>query len=138
MHIVNVRTTATAKYPRKALFNSHNAPAEIGLLVLLYRRRLYLYRNWHLCAEVDCTNILYVPKVTVPILTFIDNVPKLAVPKTTCTESVCTETILYRKRRPYVKLLCNLTQGRIAAAHGWFSRIRPRGTMCTPYIESQK
>jgi len=28
--------------------------------------------------------------------------------------------------------------GRIAAAHGRFSRIRQVATMCTPYIESQK
>ena len=32
----------------------------------------------------------------------------------------------------------NLTQGRIAAAHGWFSRIRQMAPICTPYIESQK
>ena len=44
---------------------------------------------------MDCTDILYVPKVIVPILTF--NVPKLDVPKKR-TESVCTEIVLYRKR----------------------------------------
>ena len=32
----------------------------------------------------------------------------------------------------------NLTQGRITAAHGWFSRILQVAPMCTPYIESQK
>ena len=32
----------------------------------------------------------------------------------------------------------NLTQGRIAAAHGRFSRILQVAPMCTPYIESQK
>ena len=31
----------------------------------------------------------------------------------------------------------NLTQGRIATAHGWFSRIRQEAPMCTPYTESQ-
>jgi len=47
--------------------------------------------------EVDCTDILYVPKVIVPILTF--NVPKLDVQKKR-TESIilCTEIVLYRKR----------------------------------------
>jgi len=40
--------------------------------VFLYRT--CLYRNWHLCTEVDCTDILYVPKLIVPMLTF--NVPK--------------------------------------------------------------
>jgi len=57
-----------------------------------------LVPNWHLCTEVDCTDILYVPKVIVPILAF--NVPKLGVPKKTRTESVCTEIVLYRKRPP--------------------------------------
>ena len=32
----------------------------------------------------------------------------------------------------------NLTSGRIAAAHGRFSRILQVAPMCTPYIESQK
>ena len=32
----------------------------------------------------------------------------------------------------------NLTQGCIAAAHGWFRCIRQMAPMCTPYIESQK
>jgi len=32
----------------------------------------------------------------------------------------------------------NLTQGRIAAGHGRFSRIRQVAPRCTPYIESQK
>jgi len=32
----------------------------------------------------------------------------------------------------------NLTKGRIAAAHGQFSRIRQVAPMCTPYTESQK
>ena len=32
----------------------------------------------------------------------------------------------------------NLTQGRIAAAHGRFSRILQVAPLCTPYIESQK
>ena len=44
---------------------------------------------------MDCTDILYVPKVTVPILTFsvptVDvpkkHVPKVYVPKLSCTES---------------------------------------------------
>jgi len=45
--------------------------------------------------EVNCTDILYVPKVTVLILTF--NVPKLDVPKKR-TKSACTEIVLYRKR----------------------------------------
>ena len=51
-----------------------------------------------LCTEVDCTDILYVPKVIVPILTFnipkLDVtkktsylVPKVYVPKLSCTES---------------------------------------------------
>jgi len=31
-----------------------------------------------------------------------------------------------------------LTQGRIAAAQGRFSRIRQVAQMCTPYIKSQK
>jgi len=44
---------------------------------------------------MGCIGILYVPKVTVPILTF--NVPEQAVPKKR-TESVCTETVMYRKR----------------------------------------
>jgi len=53
-----------------------------------------LYRNWHLCNEVDCIDILYVPKLIVPILTF--NVSKLDLPKKR-TASVCTEIVLYRK-----------------------------------------
>jgi len=32
----------------------------------------------------------------------------------------------------------NLTQGRIAEAHGRFSHILQVAPMCTPYIESQK
>jgi len=32
----------------------------------------------------------------------------------------------------------NLTYGRIAAAHGWFSRIRQVALMYIPYIERQK
>jgi len=39
---------------------------------MLVPKLTFMYR-------VDCTDILYVPKVTVPILTF--NVPKLNVPK---------------------------------------------------------
>jgi len=79
---VNVRTTATAKSPSKTLFKSQNAPSpEIGSLVLLYRRRFY--QNWHLCTEVDCTDILYVPKVAVPKKL----VPKVYVPKLSCTKS---------------------------------------------------
>jgi len=52
--------------------------------IFLYRT--YLYRNWHLCTEVDWIDILYVPKVIVPILTF--NVSKLDVPKKTYWKSM--------------------------------------------------
>jgi len=44
---------------------------------------------------VDCTDILYVPKVIVPILTF--NVPKLDVPKKRVPKVYVPN--LYRKRR---------------------------------------
>jgi len=43
-----------------------------------------------------------------------------------------------RKREQVVNRQSNLTQGRIAAAHGQFSHIRQMTPMCTPYTENQK
>jgi len=46
-------------------------------------------------------------------------------------------TILYNIRSGDSKLTSgqnNLTQGRIAAAYGWLSRIRQAASTCTPYI----
>jgi len=80
--------------------NIQNSFSSSKTNVLLYRR--CLYRNWHLCTEVDCTHILYVPKVTVTILKMYRN---WLYRKKTCTESVCTETVMYRNRRTPVRII---------------------------------
>ena len=88
---------------------------------------------------MDCTDILYVPKLIVPILTF--NVPKLDVPKKTCTESVCTEIVLYRKRpSPYKVVspsLCSLPTTRteqIPGSHRTRTEPNPKNDASRPSL----
>ena len=58
------------------------------------------------CTEGDCADISYVPKVTVPILTFNvpkptvpkKHVPKVYVPKLSCTESDVPHKLYYKNR----------------------------------------
>jgi len=80
-------------HTRKALFKSQNAPAEIGSLVLFYRR--HSYWNWHLCTEVDRTFYMYRKW----LYRYWHSMYRNWRYGKTCTKSVCAETVLYWKWR---------------------------------------
>ena len=107
--------------------------------VFLYRT--CLYRNWHLCTEVDCTDILYVPKVIVPILTFnipkLDvlkkHVPKVYVPKLSCTESDLPRIIQLNEmfcfqNIKWALIVCCISEnanGQVNMFRQWYSSLLP-------------
>ena len=97
VHIVNVRTTATAKSPwsKSAIYKSQCAVSWDRFISTFVPKTLlpkltFMYRSWlyryFVCTESDCTDIDI-------------QCTESGCTEKTCTESVCTETVLYQKRR---------------------------------------